>query len=139
MDFGAWGALAARTAINNGWTVLAACMLIVFVRHILDKTNGVFPLRQLTLSNKMALAIATYFLGETIARGWTVAFLLATKYGNAKPVEDQYGIALIGSAIALIGGLWMIKIFSPQRWTPWGWIFCGMLAIAFSIFMAVVQ
>lgn len=125
-----------RTAINAGWTALSFLILIIFLRHLFSQKSGIFSSKKLSLSNEIALAVSVYFLGTLIFRGWAVVYLISEGRGFAELVQSKYPLSIVGSVLAFISGLWLIKIFSPEKWRPFGWIFCAIASLVFSGFMA---
>lgn len=128
--------LSVRTAINSGWVILSVFILIIFLQYVLNSKNGIFSGRKLSLSNEIALAICVYFVGTLLVRVWNVLLLFGQRYNFTKFVWDSYPISVAGSLLAFVGGLWLIKIFSPEKWRPFGWIFSAIASLIISWIVA---
>lgn len=130
--------LNARELINNGWFVISLSLVFMFAVFLVKemKEDGWYS----RVRNQAALSLLVYFVGETIARGW--ASLLLYKLQNGRDlvatfaVEEQYPVALIGAAIAFIGAICCIRVFSPPRWGR-AWLLVVAVAGAFMIFTYV--
>lgn len=130
------GQFAARELINNSWTVLGICIVLIFSRWLWTEfRQSGFSIRD---RNKAAISITIYFVGEAVARGWTVAMLWSFRHPTYREtVQGLYPIALIGGAIAMWGALCMIRIFTPAEWRHWPWVVSGILAVSWGWLIAL--
>jgi len=84
-----------------------------------------------------AVAMLIYFVGRAIASNWGAAYLYAQKHGiDMVAVENQYPIALVGSIVAAVGFLMMIRVYSHSRWKHWGWL--SALITSMLIFIGLI-
>jgi len=78
-----------------------------------------------------AIGLAVYCVGMMLVRGWSVPLLILTKHGYPTiALENAYPVSLIGTAIAMVGMYCMVRVFSPVRWSFWGWVVPGAIALA---------
>lgn len=70
-----------------------------------------------------ALALATYFLGQTFIRIWA--------WGNLRIMDEKgshyfdyswFGLYLFGTAVSMSGVFWIVQVLTPPRYKPWNWI-----------------
>lgn len=77
-----------------------------------------------------AIGTAVYCLGMLFVRGWSVPLLVLTKHGYPTiDLENAYPVSLIGTMIAMVGMYCMVRVFSPVRWSFWGWLIPVTLAV----------
>lgn len=107
--------LTARQIVNSGLLGLD----IIFLFFVLIWFYKKFPL---AIEN-LVIAMTVHVIGLAIVRGWTA--ILVSFMGHKDvlmTMEDQYPFDLIGATIALVGMMWLIKIFSSPEWGNQGWI-----------------
>lgn len=122
--------LLAREVINNGLAVINFCIALTIIAHLYGewRTRGVRRGYH-RLGNRAALAMLIYIVGETIIRAWAGVLLWHYAEGrNAIEVEAKYPVALFGAAIALVGAVCMMRIFSRASWGNRVWIGSVVLA-----------
>lgn len=91
-----------------------------------------------------AIALATYFLGALILRGfdWLLFFLtnLNTRYDYPKAeymlwlVRNSWVLTVLAGAVVIVGGLYCVRVFNPRSRANW---MLGTVAIL-SIFLPFV-
>lgn len=96
---------------------LAPWMLLIFLANIAIyvKTNGWHWHR--SDWTDASTALATFKLGFFMRSAWVGALLwMYIHYGNSHGVEDWWSIDAIGGVFQNIGGLCVIRIFTPREW-----------------------
>lgn len=119
--------LSLRIALNASWTVVSACIAITVLYYLVPRLWE--PGWYMTRANKAAIGLVFYYSGSAVARSWSIAFLMYPELARFTP----WGIG--GSLMALVGGLCILRIFSPANWGNWGWFITFILAGAAFIFM----
>jgi hypothetical protein len=82
-----------------------------------------------------AIALMVHLLGTTIRAGW-VWWLLSCQrlhHGDCLHVTETWGVLFFATLLALMGGLCVIRIFSPPSWRPWSWIGAGFLSVVLPV------
>lgn len=125
--------LTARELINNGWFVISLCLVVVFGSFLIKemRADGWYP----KIRNQAAISLLIYFIGETLARGWTVLLLYKMSSGEdmivAYAVEQRYPLALVGAGISFVGAVCCVRVFSPEAWGHKAWLVVVAIAAAF--------
>lgn len=90
-----------------------------------------------TLRSQAAKALLVYFTGMTVVRAWGFTLLWYEDINQAVNRELALPISLMGTALAMVGALMCVRVFSPGWWGPWGWIVTAVLAIGLGTFVYI--
>ncbi len=118
--------------INFFLTALSLCVLVIFGRYIvIELINHGWERNRLS----GAVAISVVMAGESMTRGWTwlgryIKDTGGISAGEWMSIPPWAFIPMIGAVVTAIGALCMVRIFSPDRWGPAGWLWCASIAIA---------
>lgn len=115
------GQFAASELGNDVITVLSLCSFCLFARYLLREWRRGFLYDE---TNKAALAMMALCLGLFLLRSWTIALLYATRkhWDDARlTIEGLYPIALVGTAIAAVSFLCLMRVFEDRAWNGWYW------------------
>jgi hypothetical protein len=85
---------------------------------------------------KAAIALMVHLLGTTIRAGWLWWLLSCQRqhgYSDCAHVTETWGVLFFATLLALIGGLCVIRIFSPPPWRPWSWMGAGVSALTLPV------
>lgn len=130
----------ARQIINNGLFVLDIVLMAVIVHHLVREYCALGLRRAYNrLGNQAAFAVLVLMVGHIVIRGWAAALLWHYDRGvNPLEIEERYPVGLAGAALALVGMVCCVRIFSPYRWRNVIWPGSILLAAAFIVAMLVV-
>lgn len=128
--FGNFDQFLAREIINEMLFAQACVLVYVFGRHLQYEVRK--PGWYHSFGNQAAVALLTFFLGEAVARAWTVLFLVQHRHG-VRDIIEHYQVALAGAVIATVGALCCVRIFSPEKWKGRGWVIGLGISLAFTI------
>jgi hypothetical protein len=137
MNLSELGMLEVRAFISAGLFFLSICLVLVFgrllvieVRHFGWKAVRSNPV------NQAAIALMVYFLGMIFTRGWSaLLYNIMANGGSVIPLENSYPVAIVSAAVAAVGGLCCIRVFTRNRWT---WIVAGIVVAALTAITTVV-
>jgi hypothetical protein len=86
---------------------------------------------------KPAIAIGTFIFGAFITRFWSLLWV----YGHNRDISvdwmNDYPAALFGLVTTVIGGLCVIRVFSPKSWSLAMWFSTLILAMLFAVVVRV--
>lgn len=117
---------------------LSCLAVTIVVGAYLVREARVNPTWYLNWGNKGAVAIFIFMLGETVARGWGAALIIAYRQGfDLAALENQYPLAFVGAVIAYIGAVCKLRIFSPG-WADWIWVSMALAIIVLGAIAAAV-
>jgi hypothetical protein len=86
-----------------------------------------------------AFALLVLMVGHTIIRFWGVVIFYQLSQGaNIFDMENRMPLALMGTAVAVVGMCWIIRVFSPSNWGEKSWVAACLLAGLFVGFMRLV-
>lgn len=112
-------ALDLREIVNIFISVISAVMTVMFASYTIDKWRD-YGLRNLTMAAKGAAACALLAFGEFL-RSATVWEIL--HFNRIHGTYSTQIIPLIGTLLCIcVGGLYIIRVFSPFRIGHWLWI-----------------
>jgi hypothetical protein len=129
------------------WRELIAQFLFIFdlalgamLLHYLAEQARTFERWWRRPAAQAAMAILTLVLGQTMVRLWSIVIFAEYRHGvGIFDLENRYPMALLGTAIAVIGLCWCIRIFSPDKWREKGWIAACVVGLLFVIVMHLVS
>lgn len=105
-------------------------LLVVFVRYIISEVRkGNLRLNWSYWSNpwlrhRMAAAVIVTFSGSFIYRIWTwFARFCANTGFDCLWMREWIVVPAIGSALQVVGILCMIRVFTPDEWNRWTWLY----------------
>jgi hypothetical protein len=116
-----------RSMLNWGWTIVSLCVAMLFSQYAFRSYH-----RQgyAALTTKASVAIATYFWGSFLTRG----YLWATHYFNLH-ANAFWPEPFIGGLMGLLGALCILRVFSPEEWKDWPWIATLFMLIATTAYL----
>lgn len=127
-----------REAATMTWLVLAAALTAIFALFVVSRMHK--PGWYEDTATQAAIALAVYFMGEAVARGWTVVLLYSLSHGgDGWSLEARFPIGLLGTIIAAIGGLCAVRIFTPEvfgRWRNAVWMGIAAMALIAGVVFA---
>lgn len=92
------------------WLTLSICLVAVFGWYLAGEVRRRGWRKD--PSNKAAIALFFYFLGEAIIRGWSLRFVVM----QDSPLSTwEWVIIFVGDALAVTGALCAIRVFSPRH------------------------
>lgn len=85
-----------------------------------------------------AIAISVVLLGECVLRG--LFWLLRFQTGNGWDTSwiNSWPIAQVGQAIEMAGVLCIIRVFTPDGWSPRTWLLIGLTSAVISTAISVL-
>jgi hypothetical protein len=123
-----------RETINALWFVVSLCATTVFVLYIAramaePKWYGRTP-------NQAAIALAVYFSGETLIRGWIWLTLQAQGAGWHDLLAGAHmTVIAVAASISMAGALCCIRVFSPSNRA---WVISLVIAGSFALMAALI-
>lgn len=121
---------------NGALSVVLASMMIIFLHHIWRKW---LVWRTLSSSfyadTKPAVSVFVFVLGDGIIRGviWYAQFVREPWTGNGPRLNAMLVVLLVGVATAAIGGLCVVRSFSPVKYKWLTWSLTAIAMIVFSV------
>lgn len=118
-------------AVNGAWFVLASCLLAIFLRYIaFELRRSLAPWRVVWRRDDLfaAGALAIYFLGESIVRGWTWWWRHQINNGVDVTWMRDYPLLPFGATVAIVGGLFLVRAFTPAGCGHRAWLLTGAAA-----------
>lgn len=110
---------------------IALLMFVAFIRVELS-TFG-YRMRA-----QAAISIMVLILGDAILRGWFWYWRSQVNDGLSVVWMDAWNVAPIGMAVEMLGVLCLIRVFSPDYWHRFTWLWLGLLAIAVSVAVSLL-
>lgn len=126
---------------NAPWFVLDILLSIFMCWYIVtyyDSSHGYSIFRawrvgELEKHLQLAIAIFVVHTGSAMVRGWAWALRYVLNRHREFPVDGTLSFLLIGTMIAVVGMVCMIRIITVARLGRWPWIAAAALAVASSI------
>lgn len=128
--------LVTRQVITEILFVYDMAFVIILIRYVTVGRKRFGDQYWRTPSIWGAYYLLYHFVGVGITRAWS-SFLY---YGWLKgwdvfKLENQYPLAIAGTALSVIGMCGIIWVFSPDAWRHKAWIATCVVALAFVLFM----
>lgn len=109
--------------INGALMIGGVALMIVFVRYLRSPKSS-------ERGRAVVRAIATFIAGDTIIRSWLWLWRNQINDGGDVSWMAPYPVPVIGGAIAIVGMVWMLRVFSFSSWSPLVWIGIAVAALA---------
>lgn len=107
--------------VNGVLLVIYLGIIWFFYRHVIDRAWSYrsMPFRAFLAQPDVegALAVLMFTVGATLIRGpvWWLRHLENHGYSGAALQDTMTVLICIGLTLNVIGGIWIIRAFSPQR------------------------
>lgn len=130
-----------RFITTNGLFVVGIAIIILIVAHlVLSLHERGWQRTYDRLGNKAAISILIYVFGETNVRAWSGLRLFYITH--KMPVDFINGPLVVwpicGAAVALVGAVCMMRVFSREQWGNKAWIASVIVAAAFVAFLQLI-
>lgn len=117
--------------MNGQWFALTLCVTMIFGAYI-----GVNRRAWREPRMSAAIAIFTFFCGESISRGWVWWWRHSINQGLETDWMIHYPILIVGSVLGVLGALCCVRVFSTQIWGDKVWVIWALTTTALSAFFA---
>jgi hypothetical protein len=128
-----------RELVNGTLFVLEIQMVLVFVTYIVRGHRADTSLEAAMHwydrpRVQAAVALAVFITGSMLRAVWVWTLMLCDSNRvscHYFPIQhDSYGFLVFSTWIALVGGVCVIRVFTPPEWQPWPWILAFISSVS---------
>lgn len=80
---------------------------------------------------QVAVALIAFILGSCLRAGYIWLLLHCDTFDrNCGWIQGRSWVMTIAGMLAIVGGLCVVRVLSPESWRPWVWLGAGIGAMA---------
>ena len=124
--------------------MVTACMVVVFVVFVFlrarDLDYRIFSVEFYSSDwTRAAIGLITFLTGVSLRAVWVWMLLWSyERYGKTGIVEGWWPLDIVAGALTIVGGLCIIREFTPADWNKWAlwrrpWVMCLILTSIFLV------
>jgi hypothetical protein len=118
------------TEILFSFDVILAIILVRYLMYQRNVQEGTRWLFWPHIQGAFALLVLT--IGHCFTRLWSIGTFVYMRHGGSIfELEEAFPLALIGTAVAVVGLCWIIRVLTPTSWGERGWMLALALTAAF--------
>lgn len=128
-----------REIMNGCWFILSLALTVTFAFRVYVRITENPASWRNNEGVGAAIALFVFFLGSSARSLWI--WLLLNCQNDEKDcawIQSSYEFLVVATALAIIGATCCVRVFSPPRWRPWGWISVAVVALVIPMIVYLI-